>query len=135
MQAKSKNTLFILCEGAILTALAWALSLFDIPLGYQGGSVDFVMVPLLLFALRHGVLWGLLQGLAFGTLKFFLAGGFAITWESILLDYTLAYAVVGLAGLFSKGKGQKAIIAGVLVGSFCLGSVSLICDEIVHFVS
>jgi len=116
MRTKSENTLFLLCEGAILTALAWALSLFDIPLGYQGGSVDFVMVPLLLFSLRHGPWWGLLQGLAFGTLKFFLAGGFAITWESILLDYTLAYAAVGVAGFFYRSSKKNGALLGVTVG-------------------
>ena len=92
-----------LTEGAVLTAAALALSYIKIPIGLGfggfGGSVDLVMIPLIVFALRRGCLWGLGAGLIFGTLKFFLAGGVAVNWQSMLLDYAVAYAFVGFAGI------------------------------------
>lgn len=112
------NTLRTLTEGAILTALALALSYIKIPIGLAfggfGGSVDLVMIPLIVFALRRGTLWGLGAGLVFGTLKFFLAGGVAVNWQSMLLDYSLAYMFVGFAGLLRGKKAQLPL--GAFVG-------------------
>lgn len=109
-----------LTEGAVLTALALALSYIKIPIGLGfggfGGSVDLVMIPLIVFAIRRGWPWGLGAGLVFGTLKFFFAGGVAVNWESMLLDYSLAYMFVGFAGLIRGGRGQLAL--GALLGCF-----------------
>ena len=95
--------LLALCECAIFTAMAIALSYLKIPIGLEfggfGGSIDLVMIPLILCAIRWGWTWGLGTGLVFGTLKFFLAGGTAVNWQSMLLDYSVAYMCVGLAGL------------------------------------
>ena len=92
-----------LAEGGICIALALVLSYIKIPIdlsfGGFGGSINLVMIPLILFAVRWGAPWGLLAGLAFGTLKYFFAEGFAVSWVSIIFDYSLAYAAVGFAGL------------------------------------
>ena len=80
------------------------LSYLKIPIGLSfggfGGSITLVMVPLILFAVRYGAPWGILAGVAFGTLKYFFAEGFAVSWVSIIFDYSVAYGAVGLAGLF-----------------------------------
>ena len=133
MTSKQLRTL---CEGAILVAAAMALSYLKIPIGLSfggwGGSIDFVMVPLILFAVLRGTGWGLGAGLLFGTLKFFFAGGIAVNWQSMLLDYSLAYCCVGFAGLCRR-KGTAAspffgeLPLGALVG--CLGRF------IIHFIS
>ena len=102
-----------LCEGAICIALAYALSFFELDLWFQGGSVGAAMLPIVVFAVRHGAGWGVMAGLIFGTIKCFFAGGFAWGWQSILLDYSVAYGAVGLAGLCCKlphGLGVGAII-------------------------
>ncbi len=116
---KNKN-LRTLTEGAVLTALALALSYIKIPIGIGfggfGGSVDLVMIPLIIFALRRGWLWGLGAGLVFGTLKFFFAGGAAVNWQSMLLDYSVAYMFVGFAGLL-RGK-RFELPLGAFVGCF-----------------
>ncbi|MDR0819706.1 MAG: energy-coupled thiamine transporter ThiT [Oscillospiraceae bacterium] len=113
----SKKTL-MLCEGAVCVALSVALSYLKIDVGAQGGSLNFTMIPLILFAVHiGGVSWGVLAGFVFGTLKFFLAEGFAINWESMLLDYSVAYAAVGLAGLM-KDKGPMGYLVGALIGCF-----------------
>ena len=115
----------MLAEGGLTVALALALSYLKIPVAALGGSIDFVMVPLIVFAYRWGVWQGLLAGLAFGTLKFFLAGGSAINWQSMLLDYSVAYAFVGFAGLIHKKKGMLPVSA--LIG--CIARF------IIHFIS
>jgi len=121
--------LLALCECAIFTAMAIALSYLKIPIGLEfggfGGSIDLVMIPLILCAIRWGWTWGLGTGLVFGTLKFFLAGGTAVNWQSMLLDYSVAYMFVGFAGLF-RGKSKTAWLAA-LVG--CLARF------VIHFIS
>lgn len=121
--------LLALCECAIFTAMALALSYLKIPIGLEfggfGGSIDLVMIPLILCAIRWGWTWGLGTGLVFGTLKFFLPGGSAINWQSMLLDYSVAYMFVGLAGLL-RGKSKTAWLAA-LIG--CLGRF------LIHFIS
>ena len=106
-----------LCEIAIFTAMALALSYLKIPIGLEfggfGGSINLVMIPLIICAIRWGLGCGLGAGLVFGTLKFFLAGGTAINWQSMLLDYSLAYMFVGFAGLL-RGKSGTAWLAALI---------------------
>ena len=126
---KNQN-LRCLCEGGVCVALALGLSYLKIKVSALGGSVDFVMVPLIFYAVRWGLSWGMGAGLVFGTLKFFLAGGTAVNWESMLLDYSLAYMFVGFAGVLHKTYSAKRIWAlplGALIGCFC--------RFIIHFIS
>ncbi len=106
-----------ICEGAICVALSIALSYLKIPIGASfggfGGSVDLVMLPLIIFAMRHGCPWGVGAGLVFGTLKYIFAEGTAINWVSIIFDYSVAYAFVGFAGLL-KGRYRALPLAAFL---------------------
>ena len=102
-----------LCESAIFTAMALALSYLKVDIAALGGSINLVMVPLIICAIRWGLGCGLGAGLVFGTLKFFLAGGTAVNWESMLLDYSLAYMFVGFAGLL-RGKSGTAWLAALI---------------------
>lgn len=109
------NRVLTLCEGAVCVALAYALSFFELDLWFQGGSVGAAMLPIVVFAVRHGTGWGVMAGLIFGTIKCFFAGGFAWGWQSILLDYTVAYGMVGLAGICRKlphGLAWGAVVGG-----------------------
>jgi len=112
------KTVKVICEAAVLTAASLALSYLKIPLGFTfggfGGSVDLVMIPIILLAVRHGLGWGVASGIIFGTLKFFFAGGVAVNWQSMLLDYTLAYGAVGLAGVFKNR--ENGLLLGGLTG-------------------
>ena len=104
--SKSHLRIRALCEGAILLALAIVLNYLskvifaNMP---NGGSVTLAMFPILLYAHRWGVGRGLLMGFAYGLLDMLFDGGYAWGWQSILLDYLLAYTVLGLGGIF-KGK-------------------------------
>lgn len=110
-----QQRLLAVCEGAICVAMAWALSYLEVDLWFQGGSIGITMIPLFIYAMRRGVGWGVLAGLALGTIKYFFAGGTALTWQSMLLDYTVAYAAIGFAGIY-KGKDKwlwSPIIGGL----------------------
>ena len=112
-----------LTEAAIMLALGTVLSLIkllDLP---YGGSVTVAsMLPVIIIAYRHGIRFGLLIGFVFGVLQQLLGLNtlsYVTTWQSIvaviLLDYIIAFMVLGLGGAFRKMSSQ----AGALV----LGSV------------
>lgn len=98
-KTKRAGNVRMICEGGIAVALSIALSYIELQLGTQGGSVDIVMVPLIVFALRNGAGCGVISGLIFGVLKYIFANGIAISWVSIIFDYSVAYAAVGVSGL------------------------------------
>ena len=103
-----------LCEAAIMVALAQVLSyikLMELP---NGGSLTPAMFPIILFAIRWGWKQGLLAGFAFGLLQLIFDGAYALGWQSMLLDYLVAFTPLGLAGLF-KGK-KWGIFVGTVVG-------------------
>lgn len=113
---KSNLTLRALTEGAVMVAAAQVLSMLKLWEMPWGGSVTLAMIPILLYAVRWGLVPGLLSGFVFGVLQFTFDGGFAIGWQSIIGDYLLAFAVLGLAGL---AQGKKAgIFTGTLIGGF-----------------
>lgn len=109
-----RKNLICLSEGAIMVALALALSPLKLKLFPTGGSVDLVMIPLLVFALRRGAIWGVGAGLIFGTLKCMLSEGIAYGWQALILDYSVAYGVTGLAGLI-KSRPVGAVALGSLL--------------------
>ena len=56
----------MLCEGAILVALAQILSMLKLWEMPWGGSITLGMLPIFLFAVRWGTRWGLVAGCAYG---------------------------------------------------------------------
>jgi len=101
-----------LAEIIMLVALAGALSLishsfFILP---QGGSINVGMVPILWLALRRGWKIGIFGGAVFGVVDLAI-GAFIVNPAQLVLDYPLAFAVLGLAGLFPKYP-----VVGVVVG-------------------
>lgn len=106
-----------LCEGAIMLALALVLNWVSKPIFANmpnGGSVTLGMFPILLYAHRWGVGRGLIMGLGYGLIDMIFDGGYAWGWQSMLLDYLLAYTALGLGGLF-RGKAW-GIFPGIAVG-------------------
>lgn len=103
MNQKTKN----LVLGGVLVALGTVFSfikVFELP---QGGSITLCsMLPVMLFAYLCGTKWGLAAGCTYSVLQLLfgmnalkgISGASLI--GSILLDYLLAFTVLGLAGIF-----------------------------------
>ena len=106
----------ILAEMIVFIALANALYLiskFYLPFLHfpQGGSITVAsMVPILWFALRRGLRWGLEAGVVYGLVHIVVSGDIYYPAQ-IILDYPLAFGALGLAGAF-----QKHPMTGVGVG-------------------
>lgn len=104
-----------LVEAGIMIALAQVLSyvrIFEFPFG--GSVTAGSMVPILFFAIRWGVGPGIFAGAVYGLLQFLLGPKYSMHILSILLDYVLAFGLLGLAGLFKKTT--KGIFLGVFAG-------------------
>lgn len=109
MSSRSKN-IAVMVEGALCIALCIVLeriNLFSMP---QGGSIDFELLPLLLFTYRRGFWRGLRAGFLAGLVKIML-GGYVLNVFQAVLDYPLAYMCVGFAAIHPKVLG--IIIAAV----------------------
>jgi len=118
----------ILAEATIFIALTIVLKdvlppIYHMP---QGGSVTIAgLVPLLWFALRRGVKYGVFAGFVYGLIHAFLPGSYIIHPVQGLLDYPLAFAALGLAGAVKKipAVGIAVGIVGRFLCSFAAGMV------------
>jgi thiamine transporter len=92
----------LIAECAVAIALAAVLSMFKIKLPHliYGGSVSLHMLPLILVGLRHGIRAGALTGGAYGFVNFVMTPYFVHPIQ-IALDYPVAFAALGTAGLAS----------------------------------
>ena len=139
----------MLTESALLIAMAIVLELaakMFIPEMPFGGQVTLVsMLPIVLISYRHGVKWGLLSGVVYAALEMVIgaktvAAAFqpdyfgtgvliANALLMCLLDYVLAFTILGIGGCF-RNKIQNPGL------SLCLGSiVALGCRYLCHILS
>ena len=122
-----KNTLAI-CEAGIMIALSTVLAmlkLIDMP---YGGSVTFgQMLPIVIYAYRHGPKFGMGAALTASVIQLLLGlENFSylplVSWYSIivlaLLDYVVAYSAFGIAGFLKKKYDYRpAMVIGALIAS------------------
>ncbi len=116
----------ILAEIVVLVALAGALSyishgFFRLP---QGGSINLGMIPIFWLALRRGWKIGIFAGAVFGVVDLVIEP-FIVHPAQFILDYPLAFAVLGLAGFFLKYPVVGVVVGGVgrFVSHFVSGIV------------
>lgn len=144
---EKRNTTKRLTESALLLAIAVVLELVSKLLGLElpfGGTITLAsMFPVVLISYRYGVKWGLLSGFTYSLLQMimgakvvsamFLPGEDQMAvWQAIrvcLLDYVLAYTILGVGGMF-KGKFKKPALE-LALGVF----VALLLRYIVHIIS
>ncbi len=109
--------------GAIAIALSFALSyvkFFEMP---QGGSVTFAsLLPLMIYCCMFGTRRGVIVCLIYGTLQA-VQDPWIIHPMQFLLDYPLAFGLIGISGIFvEKGFVKKYPVVG-----FVLGAVVAVC--------
>ena len=97
---------------AVSVALAAALNfvpLFKMP---QGGSVALDMVPIIFLAFYRGVRPGVLAGVIYGFVDYIFSP-FFVHPAQLLLDYPLAFGLLGLAGL-AGNRGPLLVSLGTV---------------------
>lgn len=112
-----------MCVTAVLLALATVLSIlkpFSLPFG---GSVTLLsMLPIIIISLIYGTRHGVASAFIYSLIQLGLDLGAVLTWGltpyaligTIVLDYVLAFTLLGLGGLF-KNKGLIGVIAGTVL--------------------
>ena len=142
-----KQSTVRLVESALLIAIAAVIELISKALGLElpfGGTITLAsMFPIVLIAYKYGTKWGLLSGYTYSLVQMLLGAKTVsamflpgddqmVLWQAIcicLLDYVLAYTLLGLGGIF-KGKFKKPA-AELALGAF----VALLLRYLVHIVS
>lgn len=142
-----KQSTVRLVESALLIAIAAVIELVSKTLGLElpfGGTITLAsMFPIVLIAYKYGTKWGLLSGFTYSLVQMLLGAKTVsamflpgddqmVLWQAIcicLLDYVLAYTLLGLGGIF-KGKFKKPA-AELALGAF----IALLLRYLVHIVS
>ena len=123
-----KNTVRMLTESAIMIAVATVLSMIKIDLPFGGGVTVVSMLPIVIISHRWGWRRGLVTAFVYSAIQLLLgldnvgyASSFIMAAGIVLLDYIIAYTVIGLSGLFDGplGKTRKSLAVGIAV-TFCL---------------
>ena len=116
-------------ESAILIAIGTVLSIlsFQGPWALGGSITICSMLPLVFIAQRHGSKWGVFSAFIYALLQMMLGFKNVGYGRSILemvlialLDYILAFSVIGLASAFNKRFSQRrtALMVGIAVTFF-----------------
>lgn len=107
----------LIVEIALCVALAAVLNLpglqIRLPINIAGGTVSLNMLPIFVLALRRGLGPGLVAGAIYGFVDL-LIEPFVVHPVQLLLDYPIAYGLVGLAGLGAVAWHQR-VAGGRLV--------------------
>ena len=109
---------------AIMIAIGTVLSMLKIDFVMGGGITVCAMLPLVMVSFKYGTKWGVFTAFVFSVLQCLLgldnvqyatSAGMAIA--IILLDYIVAYTVIGFSGIFKdKAKNFKsALILGIAI--------------------
>lgn len=124
--SRTKWTARMLANAAISIALASVLSYIRLYKMPQGGSITLAsMLPIFMFAYAYGVGPGLFVGLAYGFVQWMQDGFWMLTPVEGVMDYLLAFAVLGLCGLCRKLPKQYALPVGCIVGALARAIVAI----------
>ena len=108
----------MMAMGAVCIALSSVLSMIKFWKMPLGGSITAAsMLPLMLFSYVYGMGPGCLVGALYGVLQFIIEPYF-LSVPQMLLDYPIAFGMMGLAGLFSKMDDENlGLTVGVVLAS------------------
>lgn len=120
MEVKKKITTLQLVESALMIAIATVCSMVKIDLPFGGGITILSMLPIVMISHRYGWKWGVLVAFTYSVGQMLLgldnvayATSFWMGAGIVMLDYIVAYTVIGLSGLF--GKDRKGVAIGIAV--------------------
>lgn len=121
---KGTYTTKVLAYGALSIALGFILSFIKFSFPF-GGSITLVsMLPIFIFAYIAGPRAGIAAGLAYGLLQL-VQEPYILNFAQLVLEYPVAFALLGIAGFFKKN-----IFVGVIVG----GLARYLCHFLAGFI-
>lgn len=118
-----------LAYAAVCLATSFVLSFIKVTPVPNGGSITLAsFVPVLIYTYAYGPVRGMFVGIIFGLLNF-ISGPWILTPFTFLLDYVLAFAMIGLFGFFRKATHSMSlnIVLGTVVmfvGRFVMHLIS-----------
>lgn len=122
----------MLVESAVMIALGYVLSTIPIMQMPFGGKVTLLsMLPIVLIAVKNGPAWGFGTAFCYSLTQLASSGVFGwgltptILVGAILLDYLVAFTVLGIAGVFGKTR----------VGAICGTALACVLRFLSHFAS
>ena len=142
---KLKMTLTVIAEITIMSALAFTLDyvqgIITGGLFPNGGSIGIAMLPILFIGYRRGIIAGVVTGLLVSVLQMIPGDLSLIPVESlpliicqVMLDYVVAYPLVGIAGAFAKSfknaKSNKQKIVYLIIGTLVGGLLKLLAHHL-----
>ncbi len=107
-----------LVTSSLLVALGVVLSLItpvSLPMG--GSFTLFSMLPIVMVGYLYGLRSGVLAGVVFGLIGCLLKPYIYYPLQFIM-DYILAFGVLGVSGLFYRSKSKFALLYGYILGVF-----------------
>lgn len=134
MKNKMQNKILCITEGAIMIALAVVLEMvchwLNEVTGVEallpfGGSITVSMLPIVYYSYRHGAAWGIGVGFTYSLLQIvlghlsYLPKEFGALVLCLMLDYFLAFTVLGIADVFAKPFGKRRL------AGYCTGAVAV----------
>ncbi len=105
--SSNKEKILAIVSSGVCIALSFVLSqlkIFEMPMG--GSVTPASALPIVVLAMAFGPWWGFAAAFVFSLLQ--LIGGYLVTPFQVLLDYTLGYTCLGLAG-FAALKSDKRL--------------------------
>ncbi len=134
MGNKFKTRLLAMVEGALMVALSVVLDLLPLPSWPQGGSITVAMIPLVYYSYRRGTKWGLMAGLIGAAVQLLLgwyappAGNITAMLLCVLLDYALAFGILGGAEFFARLLMCPSRLVGYGFGALCVTLIRFACS-------
>ena len=122
--------------GALMVALATVLSMIALLRMPQGGTVTAVsMAPVIIFSFTSDLRYSLITAFVYSLIQMMIGGvappaeNFISYMAVILLDYVIAFTVLGFAG--SIKRKFKNVYIGASIGTLIVTLVRFVC----HFLS
>ena len=103
--------------------------LLRFPYATRGSIKAAALVPLMIYAYRWGGTRGIFVGVVYGILHFILGFKSSVHYLSIILDYLVAYGVIGVCGYFKDSI--SGLITGSIVGIALRWAVSVTSGAVV----
>lgn len=106
---------------SLALAAAIEIGFMFLPSLPQGGRISVSLFPIFILAYKEGPWVGMLGGVMFGFINLMLSG-FQLygVWQSLFLDYLLAFGLAGAAGFIFRINLQSpwVFVGGIFVGAF-----------------